>query len=513
MKSSAALTIGTVTSVFDVTTGSLDAVPDAFAFPSVSGVAVSSVVVSAGVTVRGINSAAQISVSGGEYSINGAAFTSAPGVVSAGQSVRLRLTSSASYGGINTAVLTIGGVSASFAATTVGMDTTPTAFAWSSLSNADLASVITSPAVSITGVNAATPVSVAGGEYSINNAAFTSAPGTILNGQSVRVRVASSAQYSSASTVSLNIGGVVGTFTVVTAAPNGTPKPFTFLANTVARPSTVVTSESKVLSGINTAAAISVAGGEYSINGGVFTAAPGTVSNGQSVRVRLTTGAEFQSTQSVNLMVGSYTTRFDVTTVAADRIPNAFAFAPISGVLLNSQVVSATLTIGGINAATPITIEGGEYSVSGGAFTSAPGTVLDGQGVRVRVTSNSGFLSTKRAVVTIGGVSANFDVTTVAEDPVPDVFAFAEATNAAVDTLVVSSSAGIWGINTAAPVSVENGEYSIAGAAFTSAPGTITKGQTIRVRVRSSNLPLTTTTGTLNVGGFQVPFKVTTRSQ
>ncbi|KZS01336.1 Uncharacterized protein APZ42_002043, partial [Daphnia magna] len=167
------------------------------------------------------------------------------------------------------------------------------------------------------------------------------------------------------------------------------------------------------------------------------------------------------TSQSVTLTVGSYSTRFDVTTAVADRVPTPFSFDPISGVLVNTAVTSSTRTVNGINAPTPISIEGGEYSISGAAFTSAPGTVLNGQGIRVRVISSSAFVSTKRAVVTIGGVSGNFDVTTVAEDPVPDAFAFTEATNVTLDTWVSSSSAGIWGINTAAPVSVENGEYSI----------------------------------------------------
>lgn len=509
----ATLTVGTVNAVFNVTTANLDTTPDAFAFPAVTGAALSTQTASAGVMIRGINGPTPISVTGGEYNINGGAFTSAAGTVLSGQTVRVRQLSSSSYGATNTTVLNIGGVTAGFAVTTSGVDTTPAAFSFAGLSNVDLGVWITSPVVVVTGINAPTPISVTGGEYSINGAAFTSAPGMVNNAQSVRVRVTSSSQHSTASTVSLNVGGVSGSFTAVTAAPDTEPLAFTFLANVSALPNTVVVSESKVVAGINTATSISVVGGEYSIAGGAFTSVAGSITKGQSVRVRLTTGPEYQTSQSVTLTVGSYSTRFDVTTAVADRVPTPFSFDPISGVLVNTAVTSSTRTVNGINAPTPISIEGGEYSISGAAFTSAPGTVLNGQGIRVRVISSSAFVSTKRAVVTIGGVSGNFDVTTVAEDPVPDAFAFTEATNVTLDTWVSSSSAGIWGINTAAPVSVENGEYSIAGAAFTSVPGTITKGQSIRVRVRSSNQPLTTATATLNIGGFQVPFKATTRAQ
>ena len=46
------------------------------------------------VTVSGINAAAAISITGGEYSIGGGAYTSSAGTVSNGQALTVRLTSS-----------------------------------------------------------------------------------------------------------------------------------------------------------------------------------------------------------------------------------------------------------------------------------------------------------------------------------------------------------------------------------------------------------------------------------
>ncbi|GFE62824.1 kelch repeat-containing protein [Geobacter sp. AOG2] len=97
---------------------SVDTTPAAFSFAAETGVEISTVTVSAGATVNGINWGAPVTVAGGEYAINGGAYGSAPGVVHNNDTVVVRQTSSASYGIQTDAVLTIGGVSATFSVTT-----------------------------------------------------------------------------------------------------------------------------------------------------------------------------------------------------------------------------------------------------------------------------------------------------------------------------------------------------------------------------------------------------------
>ena len=96
-----------------------NAVPDAFSFVSLNNVDPSTVQVSNAITVTGTNVPTTISVSSGaEYSINGGAYTSTPGVVSPGALVTVRVTSSSSYDTPVSVVLTIGGVNATFTVTT-----------------------------------------------------------------------------------------------------------------------------------------------------------------------------------------------------------------------------------------------------------------------------------------------------------------------------------------------------------------------------------------------------------
>jgi hypothetical protein len=96
-----------------------NSIPDPFSFMALSNVDPSTVQSSNAITVTGTNVPTTISVSAGaEYSINGGAYTSTPGVVSPGAQVTVRLTSSAAWSTQVSAVLTVGGVTSTFSVTT-----------------------------------------------------------------------------------------------------------------------------------------------------------------------------------------------------------------------------------------------------------------------------------------------------------------------------------------------------------------------------------------------------------
>jgi hypothetical protein len=200
-----------------------DTTPDPFYFTDQTDVALATVVTSNTITVSGINASTSVSVSGGSYSINDGAFTSASGSVNNGDMVRVQQTSSPSYSTTTDTVLTIGGVQDTFSVTTLASsaDTTPDAFGFTAQTDVALNTAVTSNAVTITGIDAPAPVSVSGGSYSINGGAFTSADGSINNGDSVRVQLTSSSQYSTQTTATLTIGGVQGAFQVTTLADAG----------------------------------------------------------------------------------------------------------------------------------------------------------------------------------------------------------------------------------------------------------------------------------------------------
>jgi len=96
-----------------------------------------------------------------------------------------------------------------------------------------------------------------------------------------------------------------------------------------------------------------------------------------------------------------------------DIDPDSFTFTDQTGIAPSTSVTSNTVTITGITSA-DISVSGGdaEYSIDGGAFTSAVGTINNNQTVALRVTSDSAFETQTDVVLTIGIGSDTWSVTT-----------------------------------------------------------------------------------------------------
>lgn len=124
------------------------------------------------------------------------------------------------------------------------------------------------------------------------------------------------------------------------------PDAFSFTAQTGAALNTLATSSSITVAGINSATAISVVGGTYSINGGAYTAGAGTVSNGQTVTVRQTASASYSSTTTATLIIGGVSGAFNVTTGAA---PTATSYSAPSAT--GTGNITAGFTGGGAGCA------------------------------------------------------------------------------------------------------------------------------------------------------------------
>ena len=330
--------------------------------------------------------------------------------MSNGNTVAVQVTSSGSYSTTTDATLTIGGVSDTFSVTTLD-DTTPDSFTFTDQTGVALSTVITSNTITVSGITTAVPISITGGTYSINGGAYTSNAGTVSNGNTVTVRMTSSANYSTTTNATLTIGGVSDTFSVTTL-DDTTSDSFTFTDQTDVALSTVITSNTITVSGVSIAVPISITGGTYSVNGGAYTSNAGTVSNGNTVAVQVTSSGSYSTTTDATLTIGGVSDTFSVTTHAQDTVPDQFNFTDQTGVALSTVITSNTITVSGINSATPISITGGTYSVNGGAYSSNAGTVSNGNTVTVQVTSSPSYSTMTNTTLTIGGVSDTFSVTT-----------------------------------------------------------------------------------------------------
>lgn len=96
-------------------------------------------------------------------------------------------------------------------------------------------------------------------------------------------------------------------------------------------------------------------------------------------------------------------------TEVVDSIPDNFTFTTVENALLNKWIESEAITISGINTATAISIENGEYRIDGGEYRSSSSTLNNGQKISVRTMVNE-YSETNTTVVNIGSVEGLFKV-------------------------------------------------------------------------------------------------------
>ena len=298
-------------------------------------------------------------------------------------------------------------------------DSTPDAFSFTDQTAVATNQSIVSNAIIVSGIDVVTAISVNGGEYNINDTVFTSTAGSVVNGNSVRVRHTSALIPLETVNTELTVGGVEDTFSSTTAVNPPTdsqPASFRFIDVDNVSPSTIQISNQVTISEIDTESVISIIGGQYSINGQAYTRDPGTVVNGNAIRVQHSASANAATRTDTTLTIGGISETFSTTTAAVvqatDNTPDAYRFNDISDAGISIEQISNTITVSGIDTASAISVVGGSYSINGLAFTNSPSTVLNGNTIRVRHTSGSTAGTTINSTLTIGGVSDTFTSTT-----------------------------------------------------------------------------------------------------
>ena len=392
-------------------------------------------------------------------------------------------------------------------ASSTKIDFTPNTFSFTDLINQAKNTQLTSNEIIIGGIDIPTIISITNGEYKIGIGAWTSANGTITNGQTVTLRGTTPDAFDSTKNITLTIGGVSDIFTIATTG-NTIPNPFDIANKSNVALSTLIESDGVTIAGLTTASSISVTDGEYSINGGAYTATAGTISNGQTVKVRHTSSASNATPTTTTLTIGGVSDTFTATTLT-DTIPNTFSFTDVSNIALSTLIESNEITVSGLAVASPISITDGEYSINGGTYTATAGTISNGQTVKVRHTSSGSNATPTTTTLTIGGISDTFTATTLA-DTIPTAFSFTDVSNIPLATLIESNEITVSGLAVTSPISVTGGEYKIGTAEWTSANGTVSNNDTVKVRHTSSVSSDTNITTTLTIGGISDGFTTTT---
>jgi hypothetical protein len=108
------------------------------------------------------------------------------------------------------------------------------------------------------------------------------------------------------------------------------PDQFSFTDQSGVSQSAEITSAAITITGIDAAAAITVSGGTYDINGsGTFTADPGTVETGDTVRARHTSSASYLTATNTVVTIGGVSDTFRSIT-EGDPATAAFIYRPFS---------------------------------------------------------------------------------------------------------------------------------------------------------------------------------------
>lgn len=321
-----------------------------------------------------------------------------------------------------------------------------------------------------------------------------------------------------------------GTDVVVDPAPDTvpdiTPDEFSYTAKTGVERESWINSEVITITGLgdDVSAPIEAGGLEFSIDGGEFTALPGLIKNGQTLQVRVFSSADFSSTRTATVVIGTKSVGFSVTTTAqpttppADVTPDVFVFSDKIDVETETWIESDTVTISGLSDNVLAVVDSHDslqFSIDGEAFTEQSGAIKNGQTLKVRLFSSENYGTQTSASVRVGDTTVTFTIITKEEpeDIVPDEFGFNTQSDVELNTWIESEVNTISGINKQVAIIPYGLEYSIDGADYSSVEGVINNGQTLQVRVLSSNAFNTKVTGAVKVGEFSAYFNAITYAE
>lgn len=556
----AAMTVGTVTQNWDVTTQ--DGTPNPFSFSDQAPVAQSTIIFSNIAQITGITGSIAVSITGAGASyrvcadntcaVEIASWGNTPGTIQNNQWLQLRTTSAGAYGTAVTADITVGTATDNWSVSTAAQDTAPDAFSFTDVTNQALNSLIISNIVQINGITGSVATSVSGGgspEYRIcldaacgsDVVPWTSAANTITDGQYIQLRLTSSAAASTAITATMTVGTGSDGWSVTTGAGSS------FCSDAVGR---AIGGYCWYQGGNGQSCDTNCTGrGGCNVTGiRDFAGSSGTLANCDLVLDTLYGAGTAADTSISGIGCGkngaSHIRDTVLTTCTqapvpwgptracacfGDTTPNAFSFTDVTGQPLSSVVTSNIVQITGVDSA-PTSISGGgspEYRVCSDSscgtvvtnWTNAAASVSNNYYIQLRLTSSASETTALAATMTVGGSNDVWSVTTL--DQTPAAFSFTDQTGVALSTLTTSNIIQITGITGSVATSISGGgspQYQICSDAsctgvvvnWTSAANTIQNNQYIQLRLTSSGSASTAVTATMTIGTGSDGWSVTT---
>ena len=199
-------------------------------------------------------------------------------------------------------------------------------------------------------------------------------------------------------------------------------------------------------------------------------------------------------------------------TGAPDTTPDAIVWTDVTGAEPSSSH-SDIQQITGVDAGETLTATNCEVSNDNQSTWHASVTMVAGQTyARATNTASASYSTAVNLTASVNGVGDVFTITTRAADITPDAFVFTDQTDVALSTVITSNAVTVAGVDAGqnVPLTITNGEYSINGGGWASAPTNVQFGDQIQVRHTSSASNSTSTDTTLDLNGVSDVFTSTT---
>ncbi len=214
-----------------------------------------------------------------------------------------------------------------------------------------------------------------------------------------------------------------------------TPDAMVFPTMFDAATSTLVSSNTVTVSGINTATTLTIsAGGSVSKNGGTAVTGSVTVNNGDTIQIKHTTSSSASADANITLTKTGFATNWRVLNTSADQTPTMGNFTAKTGQPV-ATLVTSNIVVPSAYAAMPISVTNGKAVINNGGSTGkltdevSSGVMNSGNGIFLTTTSSPLPNTTKTVTVNYGpglSLSKTWDVTTRVSDddtmPTPFIF-------------------------------------------------------------------------------------------
>ena len=404
--------------------------------------------------------------------------------------------------------------------------------------------------VLVSGINIEVPCSANNGAEIIKNGVNVGSTTTVVVGDELELTLVSADVYTTVKTAILTWGDTGETvdaqWSIVTKDPPLLiPNPFDFTDVDEQPLDTDIISDVAVITGLTEDAVVSVSAtinglanqfASIILDGVDENASSATISNGQELQIRMSSGSTVNTVSTAFVTVGSGSiVDWDVTTIlVVDDNPDPFNFLDAANVAVSTVIESNVQNITGINtpALVSITEQGGtaadyEIKIGNGAWVTPDATtkVANTETLQIRTTSPSQPNDNKLAFIKVGEAASAFTddwrvITGTAGDTVPDQFTFNDRTNQFANSLIYSNTIVLTGITSSAPIIVSanaqqatnHGVSFDNGATWQPLPysGSYTPGDPIGLRLQTSGFGSPITSITVSVGGVQDTWTVAT---